>query len=138
MDGSTPPSTFSARLTCQNGIAHVALHGELDLATAEPLKEQMAHARHASTVGIVLDMWGLTFMDCTGLRTVLAASKHAARAGLRFGVVNVGGTPGKVFEATGTVGFLQEAEGSRILDAFGRTEAPQPPPDRSVMADDRV
>lgn len=135
MDGSTPPGTFSARLTRRNGVALVALRGELDLATAESLEKQMARAQDEPIVGIVLDMRELTFMDCTGLRTVLAASKHAGRAGLRFGTANVAGTPRKVFETTGTVGLLQEAEGSRILDAFRANGSPPPSPDRTVMAD---
>lgn len=136
MDGSTPPGTFSACLTRRNGVTHAALRGELDLATVEALEEQIARAMDESTVGIVLDMRELTFMDCTGLRAVLAASKHAGRAGLRFGVVNVAGTPRKVFEATGTVGSLQEAEGSRILDAFRTNGSSPSSPDRTVMADD--
>jgi anti-anti-sigma factor len=48
--------------------------GELDLATAEQLHRSIEAARQAGAEAITIDLSGLTFMDCCGLRSVLAAA----------------------------------------------------------------
>ena len=61
------------------GACHVALRGELDLATAARLEQALAEAGDE----VVLDLRGLTFMDSTGVRVLLeAAAGHGP--GLRM------------------------------------------------------
>jgi len=50
---------------------HVEPAGELDIATAELLEEELRAAEREDCATIVLDLSGLTFMDSTGLRVLL-------------------------------------------------------------------
>lgn len=50
---------------------HVEPTGELDIATAELLEQELRSAQDSDAATIVLNLSGLTFMDSTGLRVVL-------------------------------------------------------------------
>jgi anti-anti-sigma factor len=56
--------------------ATVKLGGELDLATAPVLARALAACRRSSR-RVTLDLRGLEFMDCSGLRCILDADRRA-------------------------------------------------------------
>ena len=80
--------------------------GELDLATAPVLDERLLEAQ-AQTEWVALDLRALTFMDCTGLRSVLAASLRAREDHHRFDVLCA---PGQVRRILSLSGFDQLLE----------------------------
>lgn len=49
--------------------------GELDLTSAPELDRRIDSALSAGAEAITIDLSGLTFMDCRGLRSVLSASR---------------------------------------------------------------
>jgi anti-anti-sigma factor len=50
------------------------VYGELDLASAEPFREELSAAiRGASDTTFLVDLSGVTFMDSSGLRALLNA-----------------------------------------------------------------
>jgi len=61
--------------------------GELDLATAPELEERVLGAVRAGTTQVVLDLRELTFMDSTGVRTIVAAHHLAEETGHELRVV---------------------------------------------------
>jgi anti-anti-sigma factor len=65
------------------------LRGELDLAGAPLLRDQIERLEVPATTMIVLDLEGLQFMDSTGLRAILSARERALERGQGFAV-----TPG--------------------------------------------
>jgi anti-anti-sigma factor len=67
----------------EGGALRVAVRGELDLATAGRLEAALADPAAAR---VRVDLRGLTFMDSTGVRTLLQATEDARAAGrdLRF------------------------------------------------------
>jgi len=67
----------------------VKLEGELDMANSPLLQESMSSDQLAAAKAVVLDLQGLTFLDSTGLRIILAAREHCWRRGQEFAV-----TPG--------------------------------------------
>jgi anti-sigma B factor antagonist len=67
----------------------VRLEGELDMANAPLLQESMGSDELAAAKTVVLDLQGLTFLDSTGLRIILAAREQCWRRGQEFAV-----TPG--------------------------------------------
>jgi anti-sigma B factor antagonist len=67
----------------------VKLEGELDMANSPLLQESMQTDELAATKTVVLDLQGLTFLDSTGLRIILAAREQCWRRGQEFAV-----TPG--------------------------------------------
>lgn len=68
-----------------DGTVHLTLLGELDIATGEPLENRLRELRLTRTPA-VLDLSGITFVDCSGLRVILDAIQAAARAGCQLEV----------------------------------------------------
>lgn len=64
----------------------VALEGELDVASAPRLVEEVGRRTDAAD-RIIVDLSGLSFMDSTGLRALLSASEIAEAAGCSFAIV---------------------------------------------------
>ena len=61
--------------------------GELDLATAPELEEKVLAAVTDGTRTVVLDLRELTFMDSTGVRTIVAAHQVSEQSGNELRVV---------------------------------------------------
>jgi anti-sigma B factor antagonist len=61
--------------------------GELDLATAPELEDKVLAAVRDGGRSVVLDLRELTFMDSTGVRTIVAAHQVAEQAGHALRVV---------------------------------------------------
>ena len=61
--------------------------GELDLATAPELEDKVLDAVRQASRTVVLDLRELTFMDSTGVRTIVAAHQTAEESGCQLRVV---------------------------------------------------
>ena len=70
-----------------DGGVQVELKGELDLATAPKLDDELRRVEAAKPSLIVLDLQPLAFMDSSGLRSLLAADSRAREQGWRFVLV---------------------------------------------------
>lgn len=78
--GATP---CGLRIQWHDGTGVLALDGELDLSSAQLLRDALAAVPPAVTV--VVDMAGVTFADCAGMRPVLeAASARSPGAAVRL------------------------------------------------------
>lgn len=84
----------------QDGTLHVALRGELDLSTVEKVEKELHRAEEAEPETVILDLSGLTFLDSTGLRTIVMADQRARGAGRRLAVVKGPETVHRVFTIT--------------------------------------
>jgi anti-sigma B factor antagonist len=73
--------------TRDGGAATLAFGGELDISTVVRAQEALDQIERGSPTTIVLDLSGLTFMDSTGLRFVLAADERAREAGRRLSLI---------------------------------------------------
>jgi anti-sigma B factor antagonist len=71
----------------ENGAVRLACKGELDIATAPQVEEELERLEADLPSVLILDLRELEFMDSTGLRTVLAADTRARQAGRRLVVV---------------------------------------------------
>lgn len=96
-----------------DGSAEVSLRGELDLASAPQLAAALRRlARPGRTVRI--DLAGLTFMDSTGMRSVLEANRDAQRDGWTLVLGRADETVQRVFSMSGVERMLPfEPEGGR-------------------------
>jgi|HubBroStandDraft_6_1064221.scaffolds.fasta_scaffold1142425_1 anti-sigma B factor antagonist len=63
-----------------SGCVVIALHGELDIADAADVAAALVAAAVGRT-GIVVDMAGLTFIDCSGVRALALARARARHGG---------------------------------------------------------
>jgi anti-sigma B factor antagonist len=86
--------------TDRDGGVQVALKGELDLSTIEKVEQELTRLESEGHDLIVLDLSGLTFLDSTGLRTIVTADQRARRTGRRVVVRKGPDTVHRVFTIT--------------------------------------
>jgi anti-anti-sigma factor len=93
---------FWARLGTDgcSGCAVVELHGELDLATGRDLADLLATTTARAKVTI-LDLAGLEFLDCGGLRALVQARVQAGLDGHALLLAAPGGPVRRVLDMTG-------------------------------------
>jgi anti-sigma B factor antagonist len=111
---------FTAQSEQRNGIAQVALRGELDLATVPILKEQISLVEQDGLSGVIYDLRRLTFIDSSGLVALFRASTLAAQNGRRFAIVGVDERLKRVFQIIGMEGLLDGPEGPQLAEEFSQ------------------
>jgi len=85
----------------------LVLHGELDIATAPELVALLARLRHHGHA-VVVDLAEVTFMDSTGLTTLMDAYLLAERNGWSFSVRRPSPPVQRVFDLSGMSRMLGE------------------------------
>ena len=84
----TRPPAFRIETQAHGGAVELALHGELDLATAPELEAELARLRAMDGVErVVIDLRELVFLDSTGLQSIVRFDREAAAAGVALAVV---------------------------------------------------
>jgi anti-anti-sigma factor len=62
----------------REGVVHtISLSGELDLATATALQDELTLVEAGDASSIILDLSGLAFIDSTGIRLLLRAATRS-------------------------------------------------------------
>ena len=114
---------FIARIDARNGVARIALEGELDIATAPVVGDHIARFEEAGAAAIMLDLRDLTFVDCSALRIFLAARERSKANGHRFILVGDNLRVRRLFKLCGTEFLLDEQEAASLIDQFTRVSA---------------
>lgn len=83
-----------------DGAARVSLRGELDLSTVDKVEEALRRVERDEPPVVVVDLSALTFLDSTGLRTIVTADQRARRSNRRLVVVKGPETVHRVFTIT--------------------------------------
>lgn len=65
----------------------VLARGELDMHTAPDVTDALATAEASGPDSVVLDLSGITFIDSTGLRLIVAASVRSSEHGGQLSIV---------------------------------------------------
>jgi anti-anti-sigma factor len=89
------------------GDRTLILHGELDIATAPQLVEMLERLRHFGHA-VTLDLAEVTFMDSTGLTTLMDARTQSERNGWSFSVRRPSPAVTRVFDLAGVRRLLDE------------------------------
>ena len=85
----------------------IALRGELDLASADRVAEQIGAALDGTADGqLVVDVAGLTFCDSTGVDVLISAQDTARDRGIDLRVARPRGIVRRAMIATGTFEVL--------------------------------
>lgn len=79
----------------------MVLRGELDIATAPALTDELARLQRDRPDRVVLDLRETSFMDCAGLHSIVAADLHARRTGSVLEVVYGPGQIERILNLTG-------------------------------------
>jgi anti-sigma B factor antagonist len=83
------------------GWTVVSLYGELDVATAPSLREQLIDLINDGHNQLVLDLEGIDFLDSTGLGTLIGALRRARTRGGDLRLVCTETRITRLFEITG-------------------------------------
>jgi anti-sigma B factor antagonist len=120
--GSGPQFTLETR--SRNGVACVALHGELDIETAPRLDGCLTPFEGDGVSAIVLDLRDLTFLDCSGLHALLRARDHATTNQHRLVLVGASASARRLFEITRTEYLLDDQGMADALSRFVGSDSP--------------
>lgn len=127
---------FSVRIDVRNGVANIALKGELDLATVPLLDDRLAQLERDGVKAIMLDLRDLSFLDCSALEAFVSARERAHCNGHRFVLIGASSRTRRLFGLTGTEFLLDEQDPAEALDQFTHSQSSQV--DQPVGADVHV
>jgi anti-anti-sigma factor len=118
--GSEPQ--FSATINSRNGVASIALRGELDLASVSDLEGRLEPFERNGVSAIMLDMRELTFIDSVALSSIVRARQRAESNGQRLILVGARPTARRLFELTSREYLLDDEETVGVLSRFVGSE----------------
>lgn len=75
---STRPSNQIERISGADGVAILALRGDLDIARTPPLQVAINETLRADPAALVIDLCQVTFADSTALALLLSAQRRAS------------------------------------------------------------
>lgn len=103
---SGAPVGFSVQQHAAGGTVRLLVAGELDLTTVPALIDAIDDALDGSLARLVIDLAGLTFLDCAGLPALLHGRTAAGARSVGFEVCNAAGIPLTVLRLTGVHEYL--------------------------------
>ncbi|MFF4585431.1 anti-sigma factor antagonist [Streptomyces sp. NPDC001388] len=127
----------------------VAVHGELDLDSAERLDQALRAALHATVGGVDLELGEVAFCDCSALNVLLGARELGLRQGKTVVLRSLAPAVARLLDLTGTRPLFADAGpdgpaggdgGDRESEGVGDGAAygPDRIPDEALLRDLRV
>ncbi len=108
----SPYSPLTLRSCASDGVTVIAARGEIDLATAPQLRDEII--RHLAPGGeLHLRLDAVTFIDASGLRVLLASQRRAALLDACLVLVSTSRVVDRLMELTGTAGLLDRSRSVR-------------------------
>lgn len=93
--------TFHIAEAVERGVPVVSAVGEIDVATAPPLRDRLQALTSSGRSTVVVDLLGVTFLDSTALGVLVGALKRCRESGGDLPLVITEPRILKVFEITG-------------------------------------
>ena len=90
----------------RDGVPVVSASGEIDVATAPPLRDRLRSLTTSGRSTVVVDLLGVTFLDSTALGVLVGALKRCRESGGDLPLVIAEPRILKVFEITGLTGVF--------------------------------
>jgi anti-sigma B factor antagonist len=103
---------FTARTSAEGGRVVVALTGECDLAGRDEMETVLLTAVESGKP-VRVDLTGVTFLDSSGIHTLVTAYHAARRTGGRLTIANARGSVATVLDMTGVATLLSPDEPGR-------------------------
>jgi len=98
---SPPEHPLTVDVRGGDGEVVLVLSGELDPHTAPTLRQAVDGAVVDGTRTLVFDLGGLSFVDSSGLRVIIAAHREMAERGGRFILRSPSATTRRILDITG-------------------------------------
>jgi anti-sigma B factor antagonist len=112
-------TSFDLETRREDDHARLLLFGELDIAAAPRVDDALGALESEGPDRIVIDLRGLTFLDSTGLRSLLGADARAREQGRRLTLIQGPDVVQRVFSITGLEGRLEIVEDEAALASGG-------------------
>jgi anti-sigma B factor antagonist len=109
------PAAFAVCVQPDRDVVYVKPVGELDLATAPQLRDELHELVAAGFTHIVIDLRALLFIDCVGVRLLVELNADARRRRWRLSLIQGRECVRRVLELTATVDILP-------LTAYARSQ----------------
>jgi anti-sigma B factor antagonist len=100
------PGTFRCDVLPERDRVRIVLVGELDLATALQLDEEVRELLEAGFEHLVLDLTDLVFLTSSGLRVILRLHALSQESAFRFELKPGPPAVQRIFELSGTIDLL--------------------------------
>jgi anti-sigma B factor antagonist len=109
-----PSARFEVDVRPDRDVVHVEPTGELDMATAPLVRRHVDELLASGFTDVVIDLRGLEFIDCSGLRLLRELDADARSDGWRLTLVEGDDGIQRIFTLTDTVATLPftSADGS--------------------------
>jgi anti-sigma B factor antagonist len=105
----------------------IALYGEVDYATALELRAAMSATLSTGTVDtIIVDLSGVTFLDSTGVGTLVVSARICAEVKVAFRVANANPFIAKLLTVVGVAEMLGIPAAPGVLPRLPRVRAESP------------
>ncbi|MGG7575341.1 STAS domain-containing protein [Streptomyces sirii] len=121
------------------GTTVLELRGDLDILAVSVLSERLDGITRGEGVDLVVDLRGVTFIDCAGL-SLLSRARHRTRqrgGRLRLTGVVEGGSVARLLRMTGLTGDFESVSGEALApEAVASEAADQDPVTGSAGATD--
>lgn len=98
---SSQPTEFSLNARRRNGDTVITISGEIDITSRWALRAEMLRALHPPEPRILLELSGVTFLDCAGLSALLEARRWAELRGGSLHLIAVSRPVHRVITLTG-------------------------------------
>jgi anti-anti-sigma factor len=85
----------------------VFLHGDIDLAVAPEVRDQLFETVESTDHDVAVDCCGVTFMDSTGVALIMATQARLRERGRVLRIVNADATTERVFDVLGLTETLR-------------------------------
>ena len=100
IDGTRRFGVLELRSERSDGDHVIALDGELDLAGAERVTQELRSAEASDARRIILDLSNLEFIESSGIRLIVAAGARSRMDGARLALIRGPRSVHRVFELT--------------------------------------
>ena len=98
---ATPMEDLRLEATERDGVAVLAVFGEVDVATAPQLRQMLVETASAGHQRVVVDLTQVEFLDSTGLGVLVSGLKRFRTFGGDLTVAGAQARVRKVFDITG-------------------------------------
>ena len=99
MSGDGAFVTLSVNTATSSDQLVISVDGEIDAATVGALQAALAAVHPSDCTSVVVDLAGVSFMDCRGLNALLTGRRELARRRIELHVRNAQPQARRLFEA---------------------------------------
>lgn len=108
--GPKPEGSAAPAATSDANAWVLAPKGAVDIASCGELESRLEEVIDGGATIVVLDLGEIDFIDSSGIRVIVRASRHLQEKGGRLLVENTSGATQRILEVTGILEILRQSQ----------------------------